>query len=56
MNEPVSGDVAESVEVANGYILLLNVVQSAAERTPAELPEDVAEEITGVALPVDERG
>ena len=36
--------------------LPLNVVQSAAERTPAEEPEEVADEITGVVPPEEDRG
>ena len=36
--------------------LPLKVVQSAAERTPAEEPEEVADEITGVVPPEEDRG
>ena len=49
--EPERGEFAVTVES-----LLLNVFQSAAERTPAVEPEEVAEEITGVLPPVDESG
>ena len=34
----------------------LNVVQSAAESTPAELPDDVADEMTGFVPPDEARG
>lgn len=58
---PYATDTAPP-EFCKGYenvsadCLLLNVVQSAAESTPADVAEDVAEDMTGVDPPDEERG